>query len=229
MILRALIIALMCALPVAAQRADAPLTLPLPEVLSLAQHAHLDAAGFRRVLEAVLPVTIIPNPAPQNAPLDPYLWALSGTFGGDGAHPRAGALFVCARYGLGTRDSFAEHGFATQETFALMRYTRPQSDDPQVWPEGAVARLFCSFIWDDVRVVEIVPEAVAEAVLADAFARLTPLGPDARTPLYGEGGYRLHAMQGTADTVVQIESATVTLTQGHQALLLRSFLMGGGF
>lgn len=124
--------ALLCAAlasPATAQ-SDAPLDFLLTPILALAGLAHLDRSGLRRALEDVLPITVTPEPIP-NAPLDPFLWSLSGSFGGTGAHPRPGAIFGCARYGIATRDTFLQHGLASTETFTLMRYARPQFDDTQ--------------------------------------------------------------------------------------------------
>lgn len=211
------------------QPVDAPLTFPLTEVLALADNAHLDRTGFRRALEAVLPILTTDDHPLTSPPLDPFLWALTGSFGTEGAEPRPGAIFGCARYGLGTRDVFAQHGLASSLTFALMRHARPQYDDAQAWPDGAVARLYCSFVWDDRRVVAILDEADTQAGLASLFDVLTSLPQTAGTfAIYGEEGFRIDATSAPADSVIHVDSARMTLTLGHQALSFRAFLMGGG-
>lgn len=207
---------------------DVPIPFPLSDILGLAAHAHLDAGAFERDLADALPITPHSAPAPD-VPPDPFLWSLNGRFGGRGDHPRPGAIFGCARYGLGTRELFAEHGLTARETFLLMGYARPQFDDDDVWPEGAVARLYCSFVWDDARVVEILPEAATRIGLAQVFTTLTSLPQTSDTQaVYGEDGFRIDALNGPDDSVVRIESARMTLTLGHQSLTFRSFLMGGG-
>ncbi|ABD55425.1 hypothetical protein [Jannaschia sp. CCS1] len=219
------------ALVVAGQSASAQevaIAFPLRDVLELATQAHLDASGFEHVLAQALPITSEPTPLPNFQP-DPFLWSLTGSFGGGGAHPRAGAIFACARYGLGTRDLFAEHGLTARESFTLMGQARPQFDDASVWPDGAVARLHCSFVWDDARVVAILPEHDTQLALAEVFNTLTALPQTNGTRIiYGEDGYRLDATDGPGDTMVHVESARMTLTLGHQSFTFRSFLMGGG-
>ncbi len=158
----------------------------------------------------------------QNA-LDPYFWVLEGTFGPNGTRAVPGAIFACSRYGLGIRDYFAEQGFSTRQSFTLMGHVIPQPDDPDVWPEGAVARLYCSFVWDDERIVLILPEAPARLALDAVFDQVVQRDVGQAGP-----GYRLDASGGPGDSVVRVDSATVTLTQGHQSVTFRSFLMGGG-
>ncbi|OAN75571.1 hypothetical protein A8B78_16310 [Jannaschia sp. EhC01] len=211
-------------LPATAQ--EAPLRFPLGGVLALANQAYLDRNSFERALTTLFPLAISPERPPDTAPIDPFLWSLSGSFGGTGAHPRPGAIFECTRYGLATREVFAAEGMSSARTFALMRYARPQFDDATNWPEGAVARLHCVFVWDDVRVVEIMPESASRAPLATLFQTLT----DQPSPsqVYGAAGYRIDATGGPDDSVVQVESARMTLTLGHQSLSFRSFLMAGG-
>lgn len=221
-----LAVALSVSLALPAQGQEA-LEFPLHALLDLSQHAHLGAPAFERELAEVLPITSTQTPAPET-PLDPFLWALSGSFG-HGENPRPGAIFSCARYGLETRDTFAQHGLTAPETFALMGYARPQFNDAEVWPDGAVARLYCTFVWDDARVVAILPEAATRAAFAQSFDTLTTLsGPARSVATYGEEGFRLDAANGPRDSVVQVESARMTLTLGHQAFSFRSFLMGGG-
>ncbi|GAB5445851.1 MAG: hypothetical protein Gyms2KO_07240 [Gymnodinialimonas sp.] len=199
---------------------------PLADILGIAAHAHLDRTGVLRELGAVVPLSVAAETPLSRAPNDPFLWSLTGSFGGTGAHPRPGAIFACARYGLETRDVIAANGLASRQTFALMRFAQPQFDDTAVWPEGAVARLYCSFVWDDARVVEIMAEAATREGLGALFQTLTdrPAPPQ----IYGEEGYRIDATGGRDDSVVQVESARMTLTLGHQSLTFRSFLMGGG-
>jgi hypothetical protein len=162
-------------------------------------------------------------------PDDPFLWAFSGSFGGPGAVARPGAIFACARYGLHTREQFAERGFSSAEMLDLMRRVMPLSDDPEVWPETAVARLHCTFIWDDVETVEILYADAARAGLSTVFATVEEA--DASTlhaPLFGESGFRMTGTDGPQDSVVIVESGAVILTAGHQQVVFRAFLMGGG-
>lgn len=202
-----------------------PLIFPLDRILATAQTPYLDRDAFLAALIAITPLTISPTAAPpQN---DPFVWSFTGSFGGAGAHPRPGAIFTCARYGLATRDLFAEHGFAARETFDLMNDLQPLSDDAEVWPDAAVARLHCSFIWDDAQTVAIVPEPTAQAALSAIFAEVTA-HTDLPTQLFGSDGYRIHGAGGVEDSVSIAASAQVTLTQGHQQVTFRSFLRGGG-
>ena len=77
--------------------------------------------------------------------------------------------------------------------------------------------------------IEILPLPQTERIMAEVFATLTPLSGAARSPsIYGEEGFRLDATGGPSSSVVQVESARMTLTLGHQAFSFRSFLMGGG-
>lgn len=215
------------ALPASAQ-GERPLTFPLTDILALAELAHLGRTGFSQALSDILPLNIQQTTA-LDAALDPFLWSLSGSFGTQTASQVPGAIFECARYGLGTREAFAEFGFTAPETFALMRLARPQYNDPETWPDGAVARLHCAFVWDDARVVEIVGADPTRAGLAANFDTLIERPQtDMTRAVYGEDGYRIDATRGLEDSVVQVESARMTLTLGHQSLSFRSFLMGGG-
>lgn len=239
----ALPLALLVALaPPGPAGAEGPLALPVPAVLSLAEGAARDRAGFAADLAGVLPsaridtasgpATAAAGGADIPAP-DPFLWALGGEFGVIApGRPRSGAIFACARYGLATRDLFAEHGFSDRQSFRLMQQALPLADDAAIWPEGAVARLHCAFTWDDAAQVAIVDLAEARAALGAAFATLARadrMGDGAgEAALFGEAGYRLRATGGRADSVVIVESGTITLTLGHQQVEFRSFLMGGG-
>lgn len=205
---------------------DAPLSFPTRSILALAQHAYLDRDGLHAALSEHLPVHVTSR-APTST--DPFLYTLTGAFGGEGATLRPGAIFACARYGLETRDLFAQHGHSAPETFALMDIARPRFDDVGIWPEGAVARLHCEFVWDDTRVVEIVALQEARAALA-VFDVLAGPAPDAagNDILYGADGYMIEGTGGVFDSVVLVHDARMTLTQGHQSFTFRSFLMGGG-
>lgn len=223
----AILAAFLHVLPASAQD-QPPLIFPLLDILEIAQHAHLDRNGFRQQLTGILPLSVTQTTIP-NTPLDPFLWSLSGSFGTETSPQTPGAIFGCARYGLGTREAFAQHGFTASETFALMRYAQPQFDDTEIWPDGAVARLHCAFVWDDALVVEIMGAGDARAGLAAHFDTLTERPQTDRTRIvYGEDGYRIDAANGLENSVVQVESARMTLTLGHQSLSFRSFLMGGG-
>ncbi len=233
MVVRALTLAFVLALPHAVSaQAEAPLVLPADALFHLATQPYLDLAAFRTALGGVLPsARIRPGDAPDPPFDDPFLWALGGTFGAQPDIDRPGAIFGCARYGLATRDWFADQGFSAPASFRLMGQVLPLSDDATLWPEGAVARLHCTFVWDDARRVAIVPRAEAEAALALRFSQVIVEADGALQPLplYGEAGFRLHAIGGAVDSVGQVESGTIILTQGHQAVSFRAFLMGGGF
>ena len=223
----------------AALAQDGPIDLPLAEILALHAQAFDSREGFAGALARVLPGVVIapggsgPEESGPGAE-DPFLWSLSGSFGGPVAGLRPGAIFGCARYGLATRDLFAEQGFSTQSTFALMGALRPQPDDAAVWPEGAVARLWCGFVWDDAETVRILPEARARAVLGALFERVEDPPGDARLllPLLGAEGFDLTGRSGaeglSAGAVVWLESGEVILTLGHQSVAFRAFLRGGG-
>ena len=205
-----------------------PLVFPLDEVLALAQWAHSGPEGFTDQLQSVLRQIHIEETAGHDDADDPFRWAIGGSFGGPGAVPRPGAIFGCARYGLATRDLFAEFGFARPETFGLMGEVLPLSDDAEVWPENAVARLHCSFIWDDTETVSIIPERTAHAALSEVFETIhANQGGAVFAPLLGDGGFRLSGENGQGDSVVWVESGEVILTNGHQQVSFRAFLMGG--
>lgn len=210
------------ATPVAAQT---PLTMPIVDTLALTSQPFLSRDAFHRALLSALPGLSIERDATNPPILDPFLWAIAGSFGPNGDRAIPGAIFICARYGLATRDYFAEHGFSTRETFELMGQVMPLPDDLEVWPEGAVARLHCSFVWDDERVVWILDEDPARLALEAVFTHVHPSGAEGSI---NPQGYRLDATGGARDSVAQVEGATVILTLGHQSVAFRSFLMGGG-
>ncbi len=215
--------ALLATGPLAAQ----PLNFPLAEILALASHADAQADRFQDRLEAALPGVQF-EPSPEIASVDdPFRWALGGIFGGEGASPRPGALFGCARYGVATRDLFTEYGFARPETFGLMGAVLPLADDAEVWPEAAVARLHCTFIWDDAETVAILPEAAAAAGLRAVYAQVEIETGGLFLPLLGEDGFRLSGRNDAGDSIVWVESGDVILTNGHQQVSFRAFLIGG--
>lgn len=209
---------LSCGTTVHAQDA---IEMPIREVLALSAQPFLDRDSFQGALNAALRGVRTDAGEIDPPVLDPFLWAISGSFGPNGTRTVPGAIFACARYGLSTREFFAEQGFSTWQSFQLMGRVIPQTDDTNVWPEGAVARLFCSFVWDDERVVLILPEAPARAALNAVFEQVIIGSTSADV-------YRMDATLGPDDSVAQVESATVILTQGHQSVTFRSFLMGGG-
>ncbi|WP_224815079.1 hypothetical protein [Hasllibacter sp. MH4015] len=212
------------------QDAPDPLIMPMAAILDLARQPFLAEDRFIAALSEAVPTHLIRSGPMDTPEPDPFLWAIGGTFGPDSARALPGAIFGCGRYGLATREAFAERGFVEPRMFALMRAALPLSDDPDVWPDGAVARLHCSFVWDDARVVAIVPE---DAALATLNAHYAEVGSSAniafRQALYGPDGYALTGRHGPSDTVIHVESAQIVLTLGHQSLTFRSFLMGGGF
>jgi hypothetical protein len=222
---RIFIVLLLCALT-GALRAE-PLDLPIWEVLELGTHAYASADGFEDRLDAVLPDLRIDPSDALSTNEDPFRWALAGSFGGEGASPVPGAIFGCARYGLVTRDLFAERGFVHPETFPLMGQLLPLHDDVEVWPEAAVARLHCIFIWDDAQTVRILSEDRARAGLLSRFEEVTSDSGTTFAPLLGDDGFRLFGRNGPVDTVVWLESGDVILTNGHQQVSFRAFLIGG--
>ncbi|MBF9041909.1 hypothetical protein HKCCE4037_01100 [Rhodobacterales bacterium HKCCE4037] len=205
-----------------------PLDLPVAEVFALSEFSHADRAGFERALLAALPSAVVDPGGPAVDADDPYRWALSGDFGAEGSSPRPGAIFGCARYGLATRDLFSEHGFAARETFGLMGAVLPLFDDLEVWPADAVARLHCVFVWDDAEAVRIVPEPAARAALHALFDRVeTDTESGQFAPLLGEHGFRLFGYNDLGTSIVWLESGDVILTNGHQQVSFRAFLIGG--
>ncbi|WP_339983289.1 hypothetical protein [Gymnodinialimonas ulvae] len=204
-----------------------PLDLPVAEVLALGQAAYADRASFERVLQARMPSVVFDAGGQVASVEDPFLWSLAGRFGGAGASPRPGAIFGCARYGVATRDLFLEYGFAAPETFALMGDALPLSDDVEVWPNAAVARLHCIFVWDDAETVRIVPEPAAQAALGHLFEAVTAQQEGSDFAVLGEDGFRLRGRNGAGDRVVWLESGDVILTNGHQQVSFRAYLIGG--
>lgn len=205
-----------------------PLEFPAAEILALGAHAYEPEAGMRRRLEVILPDLVIEPAAPLAVDEDPFRWAMGGSFGGQGASPVPGAIFGCARYGLFTRDLFRELGLVHRRTFPLISTLLPLYDDEAVWPEGAVARLHCVFIWDDAETVRIMPEEVARRSLRAVFDEIrTDEDASVYEPLLGEDGFRLFGQNGESDSVSWLESGDVILTNGHQQVSFRAFLMGG--
>ncbi len=215
--------------PVAAQDEGAPRPIPMGAVLDLAELPFLAEAPFIDALAGALP-TRIRQSGPVDTPHpDPFLWAIGGTFGPETGRRNAGAIFACARYGLATRDAFLELGYTAATMFQLFSEALPLSDDEAVWPDGAVARLHCTFVWDDARVVPIVPEAEAQAALEQVFDSVSSTAnTQFSRSLYGPDGFELTGTGGRDDSVTFVESGRITLTLGHQSLQFRSFLMGGG-
>jgi hypothetical protein len=103
----------------------------------------------------------------------------------------------------------------------------PLHDDVEVWPEAAVARLHCIFIWDDAQTVRILSEDRARAGLLSRFEDVTSDSGTTFAPLLGDDGFRLFGRNGPIDTVVWLESGDVILTNGHQQVSFRAFLIPG--
>ncbi len=221
-----LITGIALALSGAAACAQTPINMPIADTLALTRQPFLARDAFMRALLSALPGLSVEPDTTDPAIMDPFLWALSGSFGLNGTRAVPGAIFACARYGLATRDYFAEHRLYEPEVFALMGQVLPLHDDPEVWPDGAVARLHCSFVWDDERVVYILGEAFARAALEAVFTDVRSV--DVAASAQGTGSFRLEASHGPQDSVRHVEGAGVVLTQGHQSVTFRSFLMGGG-
>ncbi|MBF9029848.1 hypothetical protein HKCCE3408_05535 [Rhodobacterales bacterium HKCCE3408] len=168
---------------------------------------------------------------------DPLLWSISGTFGAplEGSS-LPGGIVICARYGLASRDRLAETGLTDRGAFQLFGLTLAGSDDAEVWPEAAIARLACMITWDDTRRVEILPEEPATAALSARFGELSRRGDreilgenwQRYEALYGEDGFLLEATDGPESSVMVVESAEIELRVSHQRFAFRSFLMGGG-
>ena len=206
---------------------DGPIDFPLAPVMELAMVAHLGRDGFAQRLAQALPDLVVAPSGREATGDDPWLYSISGHFGGTGAHPRPGAIFACGRYGLATRDLFVEHGFSTPETFALMGDVRPLIHDSAVWVPGAIARLHCTFVWDDAETVRILGRGAAELGLA-AFFETVETPAAALAPVFGaEGGYDLLGTNAADALSIWVESGWVELTNGHQEVSFRAFLMGG--
>jgi len=207
---------------------DLPVDLPVDEVLALVDGAYLGRNGAAAALRALFPALSVAPDADGALPDDPFFWSLEGRFGLQAPGSDPGTIFHCARYGLATRDWFAEQGFATRASVALMGLALPLHDDGAQWPEGAVARLHCSFLWDDAEVVAILRPDAARAALAAIFPEVSETTAAASASLLGPDGFVLQGQGGADGGVVQGRSATITLTLGHQQVTFRSFLMGGG-
>ena len=170
-------------------------------------------------------------------PDDPYLWALTGSFGGARAGTDLpGGILACSRYGSATRDFLAGARLTDPGAFQLMGATMAASDDASVWPEGAVARSFCVVTWDDAtRVATLEAETVLPLLVA-AFASVTRTGDAERyeanwqddVPLYGARGYPLEPVGGPHTAAAQVDRMRVELRVTHQRITFRAFLMGGG-
>ncbi|MEJ6394716.1 hypothetical protein V8J82_15730 [Gymnodinialimonas sp. 2305UL16-5] len=214
--------------PAAAQQATFPVTLDLPAIFSLAEQPYLTEEAFRQALLRALPSFYRDPVEPDLPPTDPLLWSINGDFADPTGPLIGGGILTCARYGVETRDWFASRRATDREVFDLTRHVLPWFDDADIWPDGAIARLACTLVWDDTRSVAIVSQAAAEDVLEQMFEHVAPnTRPDAWAT-YGDSGYRLDAGGGRADSVVRADSASVILTIGYQELRFRSFLMNGG-
>lgn len=223
----------------AAHPAIAQVALDPDEVLTLSEMAWADRADFLAALDPAMGGLTLDMPRlPEGVRAeDPFLWSVTGSFGAaiDGVGT-TGGIVACSRYGLATRDMLAERSLSDPDTFALFAATQAAPDDPDVWPEAAVARLACMITWNDTRRVAILPEEPARAVLDARFDHVSRSGDaevlgealDTAAPIYGEDGYLLRARGGRADSVIEVESARIELRVGHQLVRFRAFLMNGG-
>ncbi|MEL6531498.1 MAG: hypothetical protein AAFQ06_00525 [Pseudomonadota bacterium] len=222
MILPLCIVAL-CPGPLAAE-GQAPIALDLAALLALAESPWRSEDSFLDVLHETVPnfaerrggsrLTV-----PHN---DPFLYNISGHFAQPPTPHLPGGVLSCTRYGLETRDLFVSEGFTSPSAFALYQEARPAPDDADVWPETAIARLACSFVWDDSRSVEIIARGPAEVSLRTAFERLSDLGDETAQT------YHLVGHGGREDTSMLVESAEIVLTPSYQLLSFRAFLLNGG-
>lgn len=219
--------------------AEEPVALDPAAIVALAERPWENRRAFGASLEAALGgfATDMP-PLPESLrATDPLLWSITGRFGAALAGSAApGGIVACSRYGLATRDRLAERDLADPAAFALFGATLAASDDAEVWPEDAVARLACMITWDDARRVAILPEAAARAALERSFGSVSTgragrgdEGARGQAPV-GDGaqGYRLIGRDGMRDSVVMVESAIIELRPTHQQIRFRAFLLGGG-
>ena len=206
-----------------------PVDVPLDAVFALAQSAYLGEQAFADALSELLPISVR---VPLRHPVlddDPMAFILTGTIGGQGAHPRPGAIFTCGRYGLHLRDMIAERGFTAPETFAATNDLQTRATDLDDWPPDAVAVLNCHFSFDDTETMQIIPRAQADIALAAHFDQV--FVPDRATSfdeIYGQGGYHLDAREGARDSVVWVDYGSAVLTTTYQYFGFRAFVLGGG-
>lgn len=217
----------------------APVTLDPAAIVGLALLPWQSREGFLQLLDGALSGVTVERPRlPEGVRADdPWLWSIAGRFGtpvpGIGT---PGGIVVCARYGIETRDLMAQSSLSDPGVFMLLGATLAASDDAQVWPEGAIARLSCMMTWDDTRRVAILPPEPVQAALEAQFARVARSG-DAEfygerwqdyAPIFGDDGYRFDGQDGQRDSVVVVESALIERRVSHQRIVFRSFLMAGG-
>ncbi|MEM1274676.1 MAG: hypothetical protein AAGF88_12725 [Pseudomonadota bacterium] len=209
-------------------RAEPPVTLDLAGLVALVSEPWRNGPTFEADLAEMLPGLVISTDTLPGGPRDPFAWVRDGHFASVPGVVPIGANVICSRYGLATRDHFAERELTDPETFRLFSLYQVEHDEATAWPEGAVARMSCHITWDDSRALTILPEDVVAEILAQSFAEISDTKPPGQAAFYGAEGYRLTATGGISDTVRVLDRSVVVLTLRHQSVRVRSFLMNGG-
>ena len=213
-----------CAGPLRAQ-----VVLDLPALVAMMEEPWRDGPAFEAGMAAVLPgLAIRGDQVPGDGGVDPMAWIREGSFAAVPGLAPVGGFVLCARIGIGTRDFLAERPVSDPASFEVFSLYQLEHDALEAWPEAAVARVSCLITWDDSRAVAILPRETVRRALEGAFARVWNRVPEGQAAFYGPDGYRMLGAGGRADTVVQLESVSVVLTERHQAIRMRSFLMNGG-
>lgn len=221
-----LLSSLLWAAPVAAQ---APAVLDLEGLIGLVAEPWRDGAGFETALDALMPRLDMRRDTVPDGPTDPFAWVRDAEFAAIPGLVPVGGYILCTRIGLATRDALVEaDGVSSRARYELYRRYLVESDLMEAWPETAVARLSCHVTWADTRAVAALPQTRVRDALMAHFDEQHDTMPAGQGAFYGADGYRLEGRVGRADTVVLLDRAEVVLTQRHQAIRVRSFLLNGG-
>ena len=206
----------------------AQVVLDLPGLVAMMEAPWRDGPAFEASMATVLPGLVVRRDQVPGGVVDPMAWAREGSFAAVPGLAPVGGIVLCARIGIGTRDFLAERPVSDPASFEIFSLYQLEHDALEAWPEAAVARVSCLITWDDSRAVAILPRETVRSALEGAFARVWNRVPEGQTAFYGDDGYRMLGTGGRADTVVVLESVSVVLTERHQAIRMRSFLMNGG-
>jgi hypothetical protein len=235
----ALAVSALVAMTATAPAQEAPVELRIPALVALAEQPWLDRDAMGAALDLALGGVEIDRVriGDEFRDVDPWFWSITGRFG----TPRRdlfapGGVVACSRYGVDLRDRLVGVSLSSPDGFRLLGATRAAHDDAEVWPEAAVARLSCTFTWDDTRRVSILPLELVMAGLAPTFDAIAVTGDaeaygadwESYAPLYGADGYRVEARGAARDSVAWVERVLVELRVTHQRITFRAFLMGGG-
>ena len=212
-----------CAGPLRAQ-----VVLDLPGLVAVMEEPWRDGPAFEARLAAVLPGLVIRGDQVPGGVEDPMAWIREGSFAAVPGVAPVGAFVLCVRIGLATRDFLAERLVSDPASFEIFSAYQLEHDALEAWPEAAVARVSCLITWDDSRAVAVLPPETVRRALQASFFSVVNRVPEGQAAFYGPDGYRMMATGGRADTVVELESAVLVLTERHQSVRLRSFLMNGG-